>query len=231
MFTKIKTSFIYLSVLANTAAKIVVAIVAPIMLLAPVAQANSVSLIWSSTSGAGITGSDTILAAAGDELILDVILEAGTSGISIYGISLRFDTDLANELDLNGQPLELLPPGFQFNTTPGVEGVVESDATTAGQVQTIEGVTFGAGPASTSFLIGQISFLVTGNVATDGSDIFSGLFNTGVDGLFDSNSLALTDVAFGTATVQVVPLPAAAWLFASAVLGLGALRKKFRRAE
>jgi hypothetical protein len=43
-------------------------------------------------------------------------------------------------------------------------------------------------------------------VATDGADITSGVFNTGVDGFFDDSNADISgSVTFGTATVDLAP--------------------------
>ena len=43
-----------------------------------------------------------------------------------------------------------------------------------------------------------------------------------------TNYIAFADVTFGSATPAPVPIPAAIWMFASGLVGLGAFRKKFQ---
>ena len=77
----------------------------------------------------------------------------------------------------------------------------------------------GSGPAGVSFEIGQILFLVTSNVASDGVDIRSGLFG-GPDGIFDNLGGDLGSTAmFNTAAVNI-PEPATGLLVALGLLGL-----------
>ena len=150
---------------------------------------------------------------------MSLLLSAGSEGISSYGISIQFDVDLADELDLQSA-VETLPLGFDINFSPGVDGTQESDASQIGEILTFEAATLAFGPADLSFEIGVIEFLVTSNVATDGVDIEGGLFGF-VDGIFDNLGvdLAATTV-FNSASVNV-PEPATSLLLA---LGLLAIR-------
>lgn len=192
------------------------------------AWAAAVSFEWTATSGSGSPGSNFIFAAPGDQLTLDILLTADAEGVSSYGISMEFDNDFGNELNLL-EATERLPGGFQFHLTPGVAATVESDALTVGRVDTFEAATFGAGPNSTTFVIGQVRFLATANLATDGSDIFAGLFNSGIDGIFNSSGFDIGPTAnFEEAGVNLVPIPAALPLFASGVAVLGFLIRRRR---
>ncbi len=62
------------------------------------------------------------------------------------------------------------------------------------------------------------------NAANTGS--FSYLFLAGIAYSIEISSLTAGYDSSHTAVVSAVPLPAAAWLFGSALLGLGALRRK-----
>jgi hypothetical protein len=198
------------------------------ILLAPNVWAAAVSFEWTATTGSGSPGSNFILAAPGDQVTLDILLTADASGVSSYGISMEFDNDLGNELNLLNAT-ELLPGGFLFNLTPGVAGTVESDASTVGRVNTFEAATFGAGPVSTTFVIGQVRFLATASLVTDGSDIFAGLFNSGIDGLFNNSGQDLGPTAdFGEAGVNLVPIPASLPLLGSGLAVLGFLIRRRR---
>jgi hypothetical protein len=199
--------------------------------LAPNAWAAIVSFEWTATTGSGSPGSNFILAAPGDQLTLDILLTADAGGVSRYGISIEFDDDFGNELNLLNAT-ELLPGGFLFNLTPGVAGTVESDALTVGRVDTFEAGTFGDGPVSTTFVIGQVQFLATANLATDGPDIFAGLFNTGIDGLFNNSGQDLGPTAdFGEAGINLVPIPASLPLLASGLAVLGILIRRRRYSD
>jgi hypothetical protein len=186
--------------------------------LAGTAQAAlSVELRWTDTTGAGETGSDVIVAEPGDEVTLDIIVTIDSAGVDFYTLSVVFDDDLMDELDIvetiefehvaNNQcdPLiieqlgpfpdcanvSLFGPELK-NQTEGIVSEVESDATTAGLAEGFEAATplLGpdAGPADVYFRVGRIVFLVTENVASDGADL-EGSILTGADGYAD-NSLA-----------------------------------------
>lgn len=189
--------------------------------------AAGVSFVWSSTTGTGTTGGNTIAAAAGDQLTLNVMLDADAVGISSYGVSLSFDGDLGDELDIVSVN-ELLPADFAFHLSQGVDGATESTTTTVGAIGSFEGGTFASGAVSKSVLIGQVVFAVTGTVATDGADVFA-MLRPGFDGVFDSLGDDLSGaVLLGQASVNApVPVPPALGLFALAcVTLLGRMRNK-----
>ena len=118
----------------------------------PASAGAVVDLEWISTSNtsaaanAGI-GTDTLQAAPGDIVGLRMILSAGTEGISSWGISIRFDEDGSDELDISGVPEEFglnptvtctpfpscffLTPG-RWHQTPGIEGIEESGSGSTG---------------------------------------------------------------------------------------------------
>jgi hypothetical protein len=196
-----------------------------VLALAPAAALATpiVSIVWTATTGSGATGSNVIEARPGDLLTAQVRLSPDSTGVSSYGISLRFDTDLADELDLLGA-VEFLPPGFSFVLSTGVASTQESELFREGHVFTCEAVAAGNGPTGGTFSICQLDFRVTANVVTDGADLFTGLFNSGVDGIFDNAGNPLSP-DFATASV-VVPEPGTAALL---LLGLAALRPGRRR--
>ncbi len=169
--------------------------------------APAVDVVFTSTTGAGAVGSATIDVAPGDIVTATIRLSADAAGVSSYALSIEFDSDLNDELDLISVT-EALPVGFQFNFTSGVASTQESSSSQMGNVLSFEAGTFGAGPASTTFAIGTIEFQVSSNVARDGPDIFSGAFNVGFDDIFDNQGVRITDSAsFGSATVGVPVVP------------------------
>ncbi len=169
--------------------------------------APAVGVVFTSTTGTGAVGGATIDVAPGDIVTATIRLSADTAGVSSYALSIEFDSDLNDELDLISVT-EALPVGFQFNLTSGVASTQESSSSQMGNVLTFEAGTFGAGPASTTFAIGTIEFQVSSNVARDGPDIFSGAFNVGFDDIFDNQGVRITDSAsFGSASVGVPVVP------------------------
>ncbi len=199
---------------------------------APEARALAiVDIIWTATTGGGTTGGSTIFGGVGNVHEATIFLTpdaGGTKGISSYSISLEFDTDLVDELKLISAT-ELLPAGFTFNITTGVASSTDSSGAAKGDVLSYEAATFGLGPtAATAFAIGTVEFQTTANVATDGLDVFSGLFNVGIDGLFDNAGLPET-ATFNSASVNI-PEPATSLLLAAGLAALAARRRRAHRA-
>jgi hypothetical protein len=192
-------------------------------------------LVWTSTSGSGITGSDTIGAAVGDVLTLSIRMLTDQT-LGGHGISLNFDTDLGDELSLFAPAGGKEWAGTTYGTTtmagayaPLVAGLGPPPATdsvlgvSAGRISTYESGKSPSGaylPTGT-YTIGTAKFVVTG-FGVDGPDVFSGLFNTGVDDVLNNaaNVIPLSGLVFGTATVNVVPEPGTAALLGLGLVGL-----------
>jgi hypothetical protein len=62
--------------------------------------AIKVDVVWISTTGAGTPGGPSIDAAPGDQLVAEIRITPDGGGLAAYAISLEFDTDLGDELDL-----------------------------------------------------------------------------------------------------------------------------------
>lgn len=184
-------------------------------------------LTFTATTGAGAVGSDTIGAAPGDRVTLtvSVIDPAGPTRISGYWISLEFDLNLQDELDLFMTD-EFLPPGMAANLVPGVTEI-ESVPGSAGQVLGYDAFN-GMAPAGvdTPFAVGTVTFTVTGNVAASGQDIVSFFdMNPGMVGGTDGIPDPIEPV-FRGATVNPIPEPGTASLIALGLLGLGSARRR-----
>lgn len=177
----------------------------------------ALEIVWTDTTGTGTTGSSTIEARPGDEITATLFLSADADGISGYGISLMFDLDLGDELDLVSAG-EFLPALFQFNFSSGFEETSESTGATPGRISSYEALTFEDGPVNASFAIGEVVFQVTSNVGTGGADVVSGLYAPGVDAVIGNANQELA-ADFGTATVNV-PEPSTGLLLATALLVL-----------
>ena len=192
------------------------------------ASATSIDITFTATDGLGTVGSNTISALPGDTLSATVSLTADSDGVSVYGISLLFDTDFGDELNLISVT-ELLTAPFTFNLNVGCESSEESTGSQAGNVLTCEAATFGVGPSLATVAIIDLVFQVTANVESDGFDIETGLFNTGFDGVFDNqqSSLAVSAI-FGQAAVNLsTPEPSTGLLVGLGLLGF-ALRSRKR---
>ena len=168
---------------------------------------------------------DTLTVALNQIFSIDLVVTADADGLSSYGISALFDNA---ELTLNGVPdaaaaTELLPSGFTFNFGPGVSSASQA----LGQVYTFEAATFGSGPVSSSFVIGSISFKATAPLTDGLLDVTPGLFNVGVDGIFDNASGDKGPTAtFAGGKVNVVPEPASAALLAGGMAMMLGLRRR-----
>ncbi len=179
---------------------------APALLLAIVAPAGetraqtSIDWVWTSTTGAGTPGSDAIAASAGDVLTAEIVVTPDGGGVSFAAVSLRFDEDLADELDLVSVQEGTLPGGV--NLTAGPEASEESTASQGGSVLTLETATTAAGTFD-PFVLATLEFAVNAAVASDGVDVSLGFFFQGVDGVNDdANAVVTSGVALGTGSVD-----------------------------
>jgi len=163
-----------------------------------------VELVWTATTGSGIPGSRTISASPGDQITGQIRITPDASGVLGYGVSLGFDSDLGNELNLISAT-ENLPPGMEFNLTSGVGSTLESTPTSPGGVFFYEAVCLSCDGPTTSFVAGTVTFQVTANVANDGADVRTGEFD-GADGLSNNALLPIESPVYLNATVNATPL-------------------------
>jgi len=180
----------------------------------------SIELLWTQNGGAdrcdvlpGDTiGTNVIEADPGEEISLDVILTVDEAGVDTYSVSVVFDEDLLDELDIveicefehvsrgiDCDPLIQEQIGLDCfddfgptltNLSGGVTSADDSDGANAGLVvgfeasAPVEGPD--AGPVNLSFRAGRIVFLVTDNVQSDGADLAGSLLSE-VDGYLDNS--------------------------------------------
>lgn len=226
-----------------------VAVMAALVCLVGMAKDASATvtfnLVWTQTTGTGITGTDTIGADIGDVLVLEIRMSTDQT-LGGHGVSLNFDTDLGNELNL------FLPQGgtewagTTYGTTtmagayaplvPGVgpPGAVESTGAVAGRINTFESVA-ALGKAflpTGTYAVGTARFVVGGS-GIDGPDVFVGLFNFGVDDVLNNlnNVIPPSGLVFGNATVNVnvIPEPSTAALLGLGLVGLVLAGRRSRR--
>jgi len=154
-------------------------------LAGPAAAQSEWRILWTGTSGAGLAGGAPIEAEPGDVLTASVFLLADAAGISDYRLSLVFDTDLANELDLVSFT-PLLPPGFDTEPVPNPAFTVESSATSVGVVAAFgASASSGVGPTNFSVEVAQVVFEVNAP-AQDGTDVFAAML-LGQDFVLDNS--------------------------------------------
>ncbi len=192
--------------------------------LAGSASANSISLVWTATSGAGAispSGNTIANVSVGDTVTLDIVFNASAAGVTFVGLDVVYipilTADLATAKECPSPPA--LIPGFcSFSPvmTPLQPGVIQLSATKVGL---FDANTLTTGGVQVPFTLGRISFTASG--------VGSG--QIGVDdsfeGIFDGNFMRIT-VPVTNASISVVPEPATAALTA---LGLGALAWARRR--
>jgi hypothetical protein len=212
------------------------------LLLAPAARAATVDLVWTATSGGGVTGGSEITAAPGDTLTLTMRLTLGAGeSLSLYSASIRFDTDLADELDLVSVT-ELSPtdPNTSAQLTPfdtGPASTQESElGVQEGNVLSCEAFTLGAGITTAgAYDLCRFEFTVTDDVNRQDPNLESGLFNGSFDGFSDDDDLPFTPT-FNGASVDA-PLatpalgPAGSLLLASLLTGSTACRLRRRASD
>jgi hypothetical protein len=170
------------------------------------------------------TGTMDIFANPGDTLYLqiNVTLTAGET-VTAIGVSIEFDNDLKDELDLLLASEYSLSPISPLSV--GVSDTQESSGGTGGFVLTCENAslsaTFTTPGSSTLCLIG---FVVTGNVQTDGKDILVAFFGP-QDGALDGANVAFTPTFGLGASVNngppvMMPEPGIATLMGLGLAGL-----------
>jgi hypothetical protein len=206
---------------------------------ASIAGANSVSMRWAGTTGTGAIGSADINVSntLAETLTLHLVLEADSTGVGSYTISLRFDTDGANELNIlsvvegswsNG--LTGAKARSMLNLNQGIEATQESQNTAPeGRLFSFDAGSLGTGIKNASMLWGVVVFVTNpANVATDGNDIFSGIFNPGIDGIYNNANLNIAGIAGSQASVNTVAVPEPG-IVALLGVGVGALLLAGRR--
>jgi hypothetical protein len=171
------------------------------------ALAQEVILEWAGT------GTDTYQATGGEQITLEIYVSGfSANAIGMVSVSLGFDADLADELDLVSASENPTLVAFSALFTPVTTGplqTTESTSTEAGGVFTLELFTTAVGPLpgdGGKYLIAQVVFDVNPGVKTDGVDVTVGFYNAGVDGIIDSINADISgSVTFGTARVDKQP--------------------------
>ena len=173
--------------------------------------APTVSMVWTATTGAGVTGGSTIDAVAGDTLSLDILVTGDANGVSFAGLS--YDVSAVGTTDVFYRPtFDSINDGLG-NVFIGIGA---SATNTGGSLLFVSGETCPAGTGNLmAGICGTAGFLTAGGVGVDLGSGIIGTFRTSVGGPITSGEFTLARAVF-----EVVPEPATGGLLA---LGLGAL--------
>jgi hypothetical protein len=186
----------------------------------------TVDLLFVGIDGSAISATNTVSAAPGDLLTMAVLFsnDEGLSGISL---SLHYDLDGDDELDVAQQTAW---GGVAINRsgTARFSHLHDLQPPTATSVGSFDGVVL-LGSTLTlppgTYQIGTVVWRANAGVESDGTDILSGFFRTG-DGALGEELHEITGVLFRGATVNAVPEPATAGLLGLGLLALGAARRR-----
>lgn len=178
-----------------------------LMLAGPAAAAPTMTLIWTGTTGSGVTGGSSIDAAPGDTLTLQIVANGDpTLGLSFIGVSLGWDAGLTgqNALECPSPPNfapGLCTDGGVFNPpflSPFAPGVTVGP----GFAQSFDAGAIPGIPAGGVVTVGRIEFVVGATATTESVDIVYtpalDSVNDNIGGVFFPNA---------TATVMVAPTP------------------------
>ena len=183
-----------------------------------------VELVFVQQNGGGIAPTNSLPAVAGDTLVASLQITADAAGVSSYGVSVTFDVDGLDELELIGVT-EVVNAAFDLDLGgSGPISQTDSVVGTAGSILSLAAGASGPGIANATFQIALLTFAVNASVVGDGIDLLPTFQNTGVDSIFSTSGADLTASAVLQGASVGVPEPVIGWL-----LALGGLAAVTRR--
>jgi len=239
---------------------LMVAMLAMVGMTRDASATATVTLLWETCTGCtgfvantsstiNLTTASTQTARLGIYLTHDEAAEVG-----VYLFSLRYDTDLGNELNVNTLAMntnnwagtDVNPSGatdlfsplntltlIESGVAAGEVNVINSGSIVVGADLPGQGLlystgTFSATATSSPYRVAFITYIINGaTVTSDGADIFSGLFSGG-DNFLTPGSVVIPGI-FGTATVNVIPEPGTVSLLGLGLVGLVLAGRRSRR--
>jgi len=189
--------------------------------LSSAAGATSVNLIWTGATVNGnivsMSGGSVLLDVSSvATLTLDVRFDVDSRGVSAIFMTVDWDVDLDNELNLiswsemswsNGMGTRNLSPFIA-----GINSSQESTGLQAGFIFEFDSTTIGEGPKNTTLTFARLVFVTNlDSVNTDGDDIFANYIIGG-----NGAGVTISDAVINQASVNIVPEPSTV-----ALLGLG----------
>ena len=190
----------------------------------------TIDLVFVSKNGSAIAATDTVTAAPGDTLVMNIVMRNDV-GLSGHAFSIQYDlsgTPANHELDvvgrLNWVGISMNKTNTQYGPLGGPHGGFSTTTPTfVGSWQSTNGASSNllllpsAGAFAGGYTIGTVGWVVN-NVSQ--SNILFGFLNPGVDGLGGAGFTDIANTALFNGAIVNVPEPGTAALLGFGLVGL-----------